>query len=222
MNNCSTVKRIQITLVTLAYDPKYAEIKKEMAAALKGFQDKFYDCGFIPEATLDARIRKNNTTIYEFLRNSKLYDQAKYMAAADLSGFATVKDLPKIIDLLNSFDQALQYWGISACINLKDSANTEEVKNIINKILLKDLNDHENHDLVSMAALYQIKNKYNQPEAYKTLGKIINTRGMASKRAWSNIYLMGKEVEPFVSVLDMQEFEKNDLEFLNELKKFYF
>jgi len=112
-----------------------------MREGLKNQQTMHHDCGFWPEATLVHRAKQHQTTMYELIRNSKLYDQQGYMTAADVADFAKPSDLPKLVEWLGSGDEGYRYWGVIGCLQLGKQAATPELLSIMEKLIKTDVKD---------------------------------------------------------------------------------
>src|SRR5690606_3322747 len=75
--------------------------------------------GFIPEAELSRRIERKAP--YDFMRSD--YNNLEALIdAADLASRASVVDLPALVDLLDSDDAAIRYWGATGLLILKEQA----------------------------------------------------------------------------------------------------
>jgi len=64
-------------------DPKHQKKIAELKKAMRKKQLELYDSGLLPEGMRKRRADANNLTIYEMVRDPKLYPLAKYLDAAD-------------------------------------------------------------------------------------------------------------------------------------------
>jgi len=93
-------------------DPKHQAKIAELKAALRAKQLELFDSGLLPETMRVRRAKENNTTIYEMVRNKKLYPLAKYLDAADLALERDQKNLPAFVTGLADSDECIRYWSI--------------------------------------------------------------------------------------------------------------
>ena len=153
-----------------------------MRDGLKQQQVITYDCGFLPEGVLANRAKKYQTTIYELIRNPKLYDQQGYMMAADVANFAKPTDLPKLVELLKSSDEGYRYWGLVGCVQLGKQAATPELITLIEELIKTDIKDERSLDLRATAALYLCQNGHDQDVALRSLCEIITAPGKSTAK----------------------------------------
>ena len=185
-------------VMNLAADPSQSDRLARMRDVLNKQQTMHHDCGFLPEGTLVHRAKENQTTIYELIRNPKLYDQQGYMKAADVANFAKPADLPRLVQWLGSSDEGFAYWGVIGCIQMGKQAATPEVLSIMEKLIRTDVTDERTLDVRVTAAFYLCKIEHQKDEALQSLADIINTapQGTAAKgRAWANVFLLGPEAK---------------------------
>ena len=72
-------------VVNLAEKPEHKQTLEKMRAALREWQLTIHDTGLLPEAERERRATENKTTIYQMVRDPKLYDLPAYLDAADLA-----------------------------------------------------------------------------------------------------------------------------------------
>src|SRR5690606_180469 len=97
----------------LANDPAYARILERMRKAHRSWMLDIKVTGFIPEAELSRRIERKAP--YDFMRSD--YNNLEALIdAADLASRASVVDLPALVDLLDSDDAAIRYWGATGLL----------------------------------------------------------------------------------------------------------
>ena len=93
-------------------DPKHRARIAEMRKAMREMQLKLYDSGLLPEAMRVRRAAANNMTIYEMVRDKKLYPLAAYLDAADKALARDKGNLPAFVKALSANDEGLRYWAI--------------------------------------------------------------------------------------------------------------
>jgi len=98
-------------VVNLADQPEYQKTLETMRAKLREWQLRIHDSALLPEAERARRAAENKTTIYEMVRNPKLYDLPAYLDAADLALAAKQENESRLIEFLKSPDSGLRYWG---------------------------------------------------------------------------------------------------------------
>lgn len=196
----------------LAVDPAHAQRVARMRESLQKQQTTLHDCGFLPEASLVNRAKQNSSTIYELIRNPKLYDQAGYMKAADLANFARPSDIPKLIELLKSSDEGYRYWGVLGCIQLGKDAVTPEVLELMIGLTQSDLKDEGALDVRVTAALYLARIGHEKEAALRSLVEVITApgRSMAKGRAWANLFLLGAEANTIKTLFKSVKLGKDD------------
>jgi len=201
----------------LANDPARAERLARMREGLKKQQTMLHDCGFLPEGTLVHRAKEHKTTIYELIRNPKLYDQQGYMKAADVANFAKPADLPKLFELLNSNDEGYRYWGVIGCIQLGKQAATPEVLKLMENLIKTDVQDERTLDVRVTAGLYLCQIDHRKDEALRSLAEVITTaegKSAGKGRAWANVFLLGSEAKGIEGMLNGMKLNKKDQETL--------
>ena len=201
----------------LATDPVQAPRLARLREGLKQQQTMIPDCGFLPEGTLVHRAKKNQTTIYELIRNPKLYDQQGYMKATDVANFAKPVDLPKLVEMLKSSEEGYRYWGVMGCIQLGKQGATSEVLSIMDKLIKTDVKDERTLDVRVTAALYLCQIEHHKDEALRSFTEVIATASQQSAgkgRAWANVFLLGAEAKGIEGMLKGVKLNKKDQEAL--------
>ena len=202
----------------LADDPAQAQRLARMRAGLKEQQTTLHDCGFLPEGIMVQRAKQHQTTIYDLIRNPKLYDQHGYMKAADVANFAKPADLPKLVELLESNDEGYRYWGVIGCIQLGNQAATPEVLAIMEKLIKTDVKDAQTLDVRVTAALYLCQIGQQKEEALRSLAEVITSaegRSAGKGRAWANVLLLGPDAKGIVDLLKSEKLKEKDQQVLS-------
>ncbi len=196
----------------LATNPDQSQRLTGMREGLKKQQTHLFDCGFLPESILLNRAQENKITIYELIRNPKLYDQQGYMKAADLANFANAADLPKLIELLESNDEGYRYWGVIGCIQLGKTAATPEVLKTMANLIQTDIKDERSLDVRVTAAFYLCQIGQEKDASLRSLAEVIASPGksMAKGRAWANVFLLGSEAKAIEEIFQTMKLAKNE------------
>jgi N-sulfoglucosamine sulfohydrolase len=106
----------------LAGNPEYGQVAARMRKGLRAQQLKAYDAGLIPESEMVKRAADNNKTIYDMVRDPKLYNLPALLDAADLALEENPGNLPALAKLIESKDGGLRYWGMVGCFLLDQQA----------------------------------------------------------------------------------------------------
>ncbi|MBT3200757.1 MAG: sulfatase [Phycisphaerales bacterium] len=107
-------------------DPKHKAKIAELKTALRAKQLELFDSGLIPETMRVRRAKANNITIYEMIRNEKLYPLETYLDAADMALDRDKKNMATFVKGLGSKDECIRHWSIVGLHLLdKDAAGAE-------------------------------------------------------------------------------------------------
>lgn len=128
------------------HQQKIAELKKEMRRR----QLELFDSGLLPEKMRERRAAAANLTIYEMVRDEKLYPLAAYLDAADVALARDPSNLTSLTMQMSDTDEGLRWWAVIGLHLLeKHAASATDV-------LTKALQD-ESHEVRMMAAWTLIK-----------------------------------------------------------------
>ena len=89
-------------------EPAHQEKIIELKTALRKRQLELFDSGLLPEDMRLRRAKENNLTIYEMVRDPKLYPLERYL---DISGLALARDpgnLDIFIEALSDSDEGMR------------------------------------------------------------------------------------------------------------------
>ncbi|EDM25407.1 probable sulfatase atsG [Lentisphaera araneosa HTCC2155] len=170
--------------------PEHASIVNKMRAGLKDWQVNIYDSGILPEGEVVKRAADNNMTIYEMVREPKLYDLSAYITAADIALASSSENLDKLIEYLNHSDSGVRYWGAGGLQILGKDAQSAKAQ-------LKQALKDDSHSVRAMSAWALIK-MGDKEEAYKCLEELVNNDSYAVLLALSVIDWMGDDAKPML------------------------
>ncbi len=105
-------------VVNLAARPEHQQRLATMKAKLREWQLAIHDSALLPEAERSRRAEENKTTIYEMVRNPKLYDLPAYLDLADLALAVNPANSSRLTEALKSPDSGLRYWGAAGLLML--------------------------------------------------------------------------------------------------------
>lgn len=144
------------------HQKKIAELKAEMRLR----QLELRDSGLLPEVMRERRAAENNMTIYEMVRDEKLYPLAQYLDAADLALQREKSNLGTFTSQLNDVDEGLRWWAIVGLHLLDQDAAPAK------GMLVKALSD-EAPEIRMMAAWTLVKLDHEKTKALKTLSVML-------------------------------------------------
>ena len=121
-----------------------------MKQALRRKQLELYDSGLLPEKMRDRRAAQHNLTIYEMVRDKKVYPLETYLDAADLALSRNAKNLDTFLKRMSNNDEGIRWWAIVGIHLLGDDA-VPVVR------VLKDALRDESHEVRTMAAWTLVK-----------------------------------------------------------------
>ena len=91
--------------------PEHQERIGRMRQALRKMQLELHDSGLLPESMREIRARQHNITIYEMVRDPKLYPLASYLDAADRALARNAAHLPVFTKGMSDADDGMRYWS---------------------------------------------------------------------------------------------------------------
>ena len=114
-------------------NPSHHAKIKELKNELRRQQLKYFDSGMIPEEMRADITEKMNITVYDFVRNPKLYPLAKYLDYADLALAKKTNNLEILIQGLSDSDPVIRYWSVIGLLRLEEKASSaiEELKKVL-------------------------------------------------------------------------------------------
>lgn len=132
------------------HQDKIAEMKK----FLRQRQLELYDSGLLPEKMRERRAAANKMTIYEMVRDKKLYPLEQYLDASDMALARDKGNLKTFIKGMSNKDEGMRWWAVVG-LHLLDKDATGAID-----VLEKALSD-ESHEVRMMAAwtLMKLGNK---------------------------------------------------------------
>ncbi|MCH7728945.1 MAG: sulfatase-like hydrolase/transferase [Planctomycetes bacterium] len=128
------------------HQQKIAALKK----ALRMKQLELFDSGLLPEKMRERRAAAHNLTIYEMVRNKKLYPLEAYLDAADLALLRDKGNLDTFVKWMSGQDEGMRWWAIVGLHLLEKEAGPAT------GVLERALKD-ESHEVRMMAAWTLVK-----------------------------------------------------------------
>lgn len=97
----------------------HTAVLERMRKAHRDWEKKIRDVGFLSEAEIHAR--SEGSTPYEMGHDPEKYDFDSVFAAADLASSRKAEDIPAIVDLFDSADSGVRYWGAQGLLIHKEA-----------------------------------------------------------------------------------------------------
>jgi len=104
------------------HQQKIATLKQ----ALRQQQIKYFDSGLLPEDMRNRRAAQHKLTLYELVRDPKLYPLERYLEAADMALAADPANLPIFVKNLTDPDAGMRWWAINGLKNLGSKAKSAQ------------------------------------------------------------------------------------------------
>ncbi len=170
----------------LINDPKSQAKIAELRSALRKRQLELFDSGLLPEAMRVRRAEENKITIYEMVRDPKLYPLERYLDLSDLALSRDPRNLDAFVKSLSDQDEGIRYWGICGLFLLE--GNAKPARDAIEKALQDDAGE------VQMMAAWTMDKLGHTDIANATLEKL-KSHQRTDKRLYECLLRwMGREV----------------------------
>jgi len=158
--------------------PEHRQRIARMKQAMRAKQLELHDSGLLPERMRERRAREHNVTIYEMVRDPKLYPLETYLDAADTALERNPKDLPAFVKGISHRDAGLRYWAVVGLHLLGDAAAPAVTT------LAKALQDES--DEVKIMAAWTLVNLGRKETALRCLRDLLN-HGTTCERMLLNV-----------------------------------
>ena len=174
----------------LINDPKYQTRISRMKRAMRKKQLELYDSGFLPESMRERRAKEHNLTIYEMVRNPRLYPLESYLDAADIALERNSDNLPKFIRGMSDSDSGIRYWAVVGLHLLEDKAKpaVQTLENALN----------DNSDEVKIMTAWTLVNLGRKETGLKCLRNLLNYGTTAERKLLNVLDWMGADAVPLV------------------------
>jgi arylsulfatase A-like enzyme len=171
-------------------DPKHRQKIAEMRQAMRKMQLELHDSGLLPESMRVRRASENGVTIYEMVRDPKLYPLASYLDAADMALERNPDNLHALVEGMADSDAGIRYWAVVGMLLLDNDAAPAATS------LGKALSD--NSDEVKIMAAWTLV-KLGQSEKGLACLRNLLYGGTSCERMLHNVLdWMGKDSLPLV------------------------
>ncbi len=103
-------------------DPDHRERIEGMRQALRRMQLELYDSGLLPEEMRAQRARDHGMTLYEMVRDPKLYPLEDYLDMADVALLRHKQNLDGFVRKLSDPDGGMRFWAVTGLLLLDQDA----------------------------------------------------------------------------------------------------
>ncbi|MBA7603082.1 hypothetical protein ES703_10185 [subsurface metagenome] len=171
-------------------DPKHQKKIAQTKLAMRKKQLELYDSGLLPESMRERRAQQHNVTIYEMVRNPKLYPLESYLDAADMALEHNSDDLPTFIKRMSDSDSGIRYWAVVGLHLLEDNA-AAAVETLENAL-------QDKSDEVRIMAAWTLVTLGRKETGLKCLRNLLNDGTTAERKLLNVLDWMGTDTVPLV------------------------
>jgi hypothetical protein len=181
-------------VVNLADKPEYRQTLETMRSKLREWQLNIHDSALLPEAERERRAAENKVTIYEMVRDPKLYNLPAYLDAADLALAANSANRPRFLQFLRSEDSALRYWGTMGLLLLGKADGESQAA-------LEGLLQDPCGEVCAMAAWALLESGHPE-KAQPALAALIQKHTSATLMALNILDWSHTDLTPYIAAID--------------------
>lgn len=113
----------------LINEPGYAARADQMRNALREWQLQIHDAGLLPESELVKIAKQHDLTLYEVVRDPKLYNLEQLLDISDIALEQDPDNLDKLRTGLDHPEVGVRYWSMVGCFLLHDELAGTAAKN---------------------------------------------------------------------------------------------
>ncbi|MDD7984949.1 sulfatase [Lentisphaera marina] len=165
---------------------------KKMRKALREWQLKIFDSGFISEYDMSKELSKYQLTAYEYVRRADLYPLKDYIDLADKSLEYDPVNIPLFLDSLDDKFIGKPFWSLLGLLNLSFKGELNGKQEVLSRL----------------EAFVKDSEKSTLHQAYASWILIREGRKSAGLAKIREIGKSGKESRLMVNMLDWIEFQK--------------
>ena len=177
----------------LSTNQEFQPVLERMRKALTDWQLAIHDSGLLPESEMLRRAAEHKTTIYQMVRDPKLYNLPAYLAAADVALAKSDSNMGALTGYLSDPDSGIRYWGVIGLL-LGKSLAPAAVK------ALKGCLIDSAHDVRALAAWALIKTG-DKKDGQECLIQLLNQGSYATLTALSVMDWMGGDPAPYLPAI---------------------
>jgi hypothetical protein len=172
-------------------DPKHQKRIAEMKRAMRKKQLELYDSGLLPESMRVRRAQQHDMTIYEMVRDPKLYPLESFLDAADMALERNPDNLPAFVKAMSDSDCGIRYWAVVGLHLLEQNAAPAT------ETLARALEDES--DEVKIMAAWTLVKLGQSDEGLAALRDLLNNGTTAERMLLNVLDWMGEDAVPLVS-----------------------
>ena len=177
----------------LADDAMHKTIVVQMRKRLRNWQQKHFDAGLLPETEMVRRAESNGTTIYEMVRNEKIYPLERLLDASEIALQQSPDNREKLVAMLSDSDRGIRYWAVVGLFLLGEEARD-------NLADLRKAIDDADDEVAAMAA-WAIYNLGDKQTARKQLRSMLEEDSSAALKVINIIKWMNDDPEYYRDAL---------------------
>lgn len=186
-------------LSNLINDPAHKEMASKLRAELRRQQVKFHDSGLIPESEMVRLAAESNLTIFDYVRDPKLYSVPDLLDAADLALEKNRANLPALKERLASPKVGVRYWAAVGCFLLNDATSVSGCL------------DDESHEVRAIAAWAMI-NAGDKDAGFQCLRELLEQNSYCSLTVLNILDWLGDEGERLLPAVKASSYAKKSYE----------
>jgi hypothetical protein len=181
-------------VVNLAGRSEHQKTLETLKGKLREWQLAIHDSALLPETERERRAAENHTTIYQMVRDPKLYDLPAYLDAADLALAKNSANARRLTEFLKNNDSGIRYWGVVGLLMLgKADAGTQTV--------LEGVLNDPCGEVRAMAAWVLLQSGKTE-KAQQTLADMLRQHAPATLTALNVLDWSAADLAPLVTALD--------------------
>ncbi len=171
-------------------EPKHQKRIARMKRVMREKQLELYDSGFLPESMREIRAKQHNVTIYEMVRDPRLYPLKSYLDAADMALERNSKNLPTFMKGMSNPDSSVRYWSVVGLLLLEAKAKSAA------QMLDNALQDES--DEVKIMSAWTLVKLGKKTTGLKCLRNLLYNGTTAERKLLNVLDWMGKDAVPLV------------------------
>jgi hypothetical protein len=175
-----------------------------MRAKLREWQLEIHDSALLPEAERVRRATENQLTVYEMVRDAKLYDLPAYLDAADLALAQDPANRPKLSEFLHRPDSGLRYWGVVGLLMLgqADAATQAALESVLDDPCGE----------VSATAAWVLIRSGNAGKAQTALAGLLQKHSPATLMVLNILDWAHVDLDPYLTAIDSLDLKDGNVQ----------
>jgi len=183
----------------LADSPEYAKEVVRLSAALDAWQAKHFDSGLLPETEVVKMAADAGVTIYDLVRDPRLYDVQALQNASALALREDPADVRSFYEGLGSDNAGLRYWAVVGLFNVQEKTELDPAR------ILSLLEDQSHH--VRVMAAWILYRAGEKSAAQACWNELLESSSYASLKVCNVIDWIGDGIDPYKASLEACQFD---------------